>query len=350
MDLQTCLDYLKNYNGEEVSFMEVCGSHTEAIAKSGIKTIISDKIHLVSGPGCPVCVSPSGYVDKLVELAFSKDTVVATFGDMMRVPGSKGSLNDAAGQGADVTMVYSPMDVIKLAEESPDKTFVFAAVGFETTIPVYTLLLDHVVANDIKNIKLLTALKVMPPIIDWLCANNANVDGFIAPGHVSVITGSDYYIGLSKKHKIPFSVSGFKPEELVIGIYGLLKMWENKDTPDYKLVRNFYPSVVTAEGNAEAKRQINKYFTPAKARWRGIGDVDDSGLYLREEYLCYDAGSFNLDSDIKLNKACRCGDVLMGKIDSTECPLFGKLCTPTNPEGACMVSTEGSCYVKAITK
>ncbi len=348
MNLETCINYLKEYNGEPVTFMEVCGSHTEAILKSGIKSLISDKIRLVSGPGCPVCVSPSGYVDRLVSLSFDKNTAIVTFGDMMRVPGSASSLSIAKGEGADVRMVYSPMDIIKLADKEPDTTFVFAAVGFETTIPVYTLLLDYIIENDIKNIKLLTALKVMPPVIDYLCANNAKVDGFIAPGHVSVISGSDYYIDLSDKYKMPFAVCGFKPEELAVGIYGLLKMYENKDKVD--LVKNFYPSVVTNEGNVIAKEKILKYFKPGNARWRGIGDIEDSGLYLREEFSKYDAGSYNLDSDVKLNPACRCGDVLMGKIDSSECPLFNKVCTPGNPEGACMVSTEGACYVKATAK
>ena len=346
MNIETCINYLKEYDGEPVTFMEVCGSHTEAILKSGIKSLISDKIHLVSGPGCPVCVSPSGYVDRLVELALMPDTAVVTFGDMMRVPGSRGSLSTAKGEGADVRMVYSPMDVIKLAECEQATTFVFAAVGFETTIPVYTLLLDYVIEHDIKNIKLLTALKVMPPAIDYLCANNANVDGFIAPGHVSVISGSDYYVELSRKYRMPFAVCGFKPEELAVGIYGLLRMYENKDKVN--LVKNFYPSVVSNEGNVIAREKIAKYFKAGKARWRGIGDIDDSGLYLKEDYRIYDAGSLNLDSDVKLNPACRCGEVLMGKLDSRECPLFNKVCTPSNPEGACMVSTEGSCYVKAI--
>ena len=351
-DIKDYITYLKEYDGEEVTFMEVCGSHTAAIGKSGITNVISPKIHLVSGPGCPVCVSPSGYVDRLIELALTPDTTVATFGDLLRIPGSKESLNEAKGRGASVEMVYSPMDVIELAKANPDRTYVFGAVGFETTVPVYTVLLDKIIEENIDNIKLLTALKVMPPAVKFLCENGAKIDGFIAPGHVSVITGSHGFDELSKTYKVPFAVTGFSPKELVVGIYGLLKLWENRKELTQKgesLCGNFYTSVVTEDGNAKAKANIEKYFEPKAAVWRGMGELPDSGLYLREEYKRFDAGSFGLDEDQKINKACRCSEVLMGKISSQDCPLFGKVCTPLNPQGACMVSTEGSCHQKYVT-
>lgn len=347
------LEYLKNYDGADVTIMEVCGSHTAAIAKSGIKSVISPKIHLVSGPGCPVCVSPSGYVDKLIDLALNQGITIVTFGDLLRIPGSKYTLNEIKGQGGSVEMVYSPMDMIELAEKNPDRQYVFGAVGFETTIPVYTLLLDLIIDKKLENVKILTALKCMPPVIDWLCTNGAHIDGFIAPGHVSVITGKNAYIPLSDKYQIPFGITGFEPKELVAGIYGIVKLLENKDKytgQSGALVRNFYTSVVTDEGNAMALEKIDHYFEHGTAVWRGMGSIADSGLYLRKEYEKYDAGSRNLDDDKKINNACRCDQVLMGKISSKECPLFGKVCTPLNPQGACMVSSEGSCYQNYLNK
>jgi hydrogenase expression/formation protein HypD len=292
-------------------------------------------------------------VDRLVALAKEPDTTVCTFGDLLRIPGTKLSLNEAKGRGASVEMVYSPMDVIALAKEHPQHTYVFGAVGFETTIPVYTVLLEQMEAEGVENIRLLTALKVMPPVIDWLCDNGAQIDGFIAPGHVSVITGSKHFEALAKKYEIPFAVTGFSPKELVVGIYGLLRMWEEKNAilaRGESLAKNFYPSVVTAEGNEKAQAKVAKYFAPGPAVWRGMGEIADSGLYLREEYRKYDAGSFGLDEDNKINKACRCDQVLMGKISSYECPLFGKVCTPLNPQGACMVSSEGSCYQRYLNR
>ena len=353
MGIETYIEYLKNYDGPDVTFMEVCGSHTAAIAKSGITRVISDKIHLVSGPGCPVCVSPSGYVDKLIALAMEQDTTVCTFGDLLRIPGTKSSLNEAKGQGASVEMVYSPMDVVALAKEHPTHRYVFGAVGFETTIPVYTVLLEQLEAENIENVQILTALKVMPPVIGWLCDNGAHIDGFIAPGHVSVITGSKHFEALSRKYETPFAVTGFSPKELVVGIYGLLRMWEQKDrllAEGESLTGNYYPSVVTAEGNTIAQEKVAKFFAPGPAVWRGMGEIADSGLYLREAYRKYDAGSFGLDEDNKINKACRCDQVLMGKISSYECPLFGKVCTPLSPQGACMVSSEGSCYQRYLNR
>ena len=184
------IDYLKNYDGREMNIMEVCGSHTAAIAKNGIPRMLSPKIHLISGPGCPVCVTPSAYVDKLLELAENSKNCIATFGDLIRVPGSTKNLSIASGEGARVEMVYSPMDVISLAKENPDTNYIFAAVGFETTTPVYALLMETLIQEKIENVQLLTAIKTMPEVIDYVCASDSGVNAFIAPGHVSVVTGS----------------------------------------------------------------------------------------------------------------------------------------------------------------
>lgn len=336
--LKEITSYLREYDGDSMNIMEVCGSHTAAIAKSGIKSIISDKINLVSGPGCPVCVTPSAYVDKLISLALEEGNCIATFGDLMRVPGSEDSLNIAKGRGADVEMVYSPMDVVELAKKNPDKNYIFAAVGFETTTPVYALLLDTIVSEKIKNIKLLTAVKTMPAVIEHLLAEGAPIDGFLAPGHVCVVTGSKIFTPLAEKYDIPFAVSGFSGEEILEALYGLVKIKKGGR------VMNFYPKVVTEEGNTSAKSLIDKYFTPSAACWRGMGIIKGSGLKIRDEYSYLDAGSEGLNEDIKKNKACLCDQVLMGKKTPKDCPLFGKVCTPLTPQGACMVSEEGCCH------
>lgn len=339
MDINEVKSYLEHYDGPELSIMEVCGSHTAAIAKNGIGGLLSPKLHLVSGPGCPVCVTPSAYIDRLIELA-TEDAVIVTFGDLIRVPGSEKSLSMAQGEGARVEMVYSPMDIIPLAQREPERQFVFAAVGFETTTPVYALLLRELEEQRIDNVRLLTALKTMPPVIDYLCANQAPVQGFLAPGHVCVVTGSRAFLGLAETYGIPFGVSGFGAEEILVALYGIVRMCEAGKAR----VMNFYPSVVTEEGNLKAKELVRHYFTEADAAWRGMGIIERSGLMLRGEYECYDAGSLGLDEDQKKNQACRCDQVLMGKIRPKDCPLFKKVCNPMNPQGACMVSTEGACH------
>ncbi len=346
MEIVELVDFLKNYDGRKIRLMEVCGSHTHAIAKHGIRDLLSPQIELLSGPGCPVCVTPTAYIDKLIELSLEPNTTVATFGDLLRVPGSKESLNEAKGRGGSVEMVYSPMDVLALAQDHPDRKYVFAAVGFETTAPVYTLLLDNAIARGLDNIRILTALKTMPGAISFLCDNGAQIDGFIAPGHVSAVTGADYFNDLAAKYQIPFAVAGFGSKELVIAIYGLVQMVINGDNT----VKNYYTSVVDSGQNDIIEKQLAKYFRPADVVWRGMGIIPGSGLLLKEEFARFDAGSDGLDEDNKRNKACRCGEILMGKAKPHDCPLFGKVCTPMTPEGACMVSEEGSCFNAYLVK
>ncbi len=338
--------YLKEYDGKPITLMEVCGSHTAAVAKFGIRGLLSDKIRLVSGPGCPVCVTPSSYIDRLIALAKQKDTCVVTFGDLLRVPGSRGSLSGAKGEGASVKMVYSPMDMLEPARENPSTTYVFAAVGFETTAPVYTLLMEQAKKQEIRNIRLLTSLKMMPPVIDHLLKDGAAIDGFLAPGHVCAVTGSDAFLPLAKAYEIPFCVAGFTAQELLIAIYCLARMAREGRAG----VKNCYPSVVTADGNLTAKQKLAQYFTKQDAVWRGMGTVADSALVLREEYAQFDAGSGSLTEDCKLNPRCCCDAVLAGKMDSLSCPLFGAECTPGTPQGACMVSYEGSCYQRYLNR
>ena len=340
MDIEQVKQELRTYDGPKLTIMEVCGSHTEAIAQNGIEGLLSPKIRLVSGPGCPVCVTTSSYIDRLISLALEEQVTIVTFGDLLRVPGSSKSLSMIRGEGACVEMVYSPMDLIKLAKEHPEQNFVFAAVGFETTVPVYALLLQQLEEERIRNVKILTALKTMPAVIDYLCANNAPVQGFLAPGHVCTVTGSSIFDELSKRYKIPFAVAGFQAEEILIALYGIVKMYE-KNRP---AVMNFYPSVVTEKGNQKALSLVNHYFEQADASWRGMGIIKHSGLVLKESYAAFDAGSFGLNEDKKKNKGCCCEHVLMGKMKPADCPLFSVVCNPMNPQGACMVSTEGCCH------
>lgn len=338
MNITDITEFLSNYDGEELSFMEVCGTHTAAISENGIPSILSNKIKLISGPGCPVCVTVADYIDRLCTLALEDNTCVVTFGDLIRVPGSSSALQETKSKGGQIRMVYSPFEIIDLAEKDTDTTYVFAAVGFETTTPIYAVLLEKIIEEDIKNIRLLTALKTMPAAIDTLCQMGGKIDGFIAPGHVSVITGANEFKPLAEKYNLPFVVSGFKGEELLASIYALVKLkCQGK-------VLNLYKSAVTDTGNEKAKALVNKYFEPCDAVWRGIGRINNSGMALKKEYAAYDAGSRELIHDNVKNKKCRCGEVITGFSSPCDCPLFAKACTPENPQGACMVSNEGACF------
>ncbi|MDC7295277.1 hydrogenase formation protein HypD [Butyrivibrio sp. DSM 10294] len=336
-NLEEIITALKEYDGEEVRIMEVCGTHTAAISENGIPDMLSPKIKLISGPGCPVCVTVTAVIDKLVELAMREDTCVLTFGDLIRVKGTSKSLADAKADGAHVRMVYSPMESIKLAEEDPAHTYVFAAIGFETTTPVYAMLLEEAVKKDLKNLKLLTSLKTMPEVIRWVVTNGGGIDGFIAPGHVAAVTGSGIFEELSKELGIPFVVSGFEGAQLLMTIYALISMKGKTG------MKNLYKDVVSYEGNIKAQEVVNKYFEPSDSSWRGMGKIPGSGMTLRKEFSPFDAGSIGLDED-HMPPGCQCANVLVGKLRPYECPLFGKACTPDNAHGACMVSTEGSCY------
>ncbi len=346
MELDDIVAYLKSYHesNRKLTIMEVCGSHTAAIAKFGIREIISEQIHLISGPGCPVCVTPTAYIDRLIELSKGQHTCVVTFGDLLRVPGSAQTLNQAKAEGGAVQMVYAPVDMLGLAAKNPQITYVFAAVGFETTAPVYTLLLEEAKRRGLTNVKLLTALKTMPSALAWLCQNGARIDGFLAPGHVSAIMGSELFEPLASEYQKPFGVAGFGAEELLIAIYGLVAQIKSGKYD----VCNYYPAVVTAEGNLIAQEKLAEYFEAGDATWRGMGNISGSGLYLKECYQEFDAGSRNLTADQKMNQHCCCDQVLMGKMESQQCPLFRKACTPAKPQGACMVSLEGSCYQKYL--
>ena len=329
--------------------MEICGSHTAAIAGNGICSLLSERIRLVSGPGCPVCVTPSSYIDRLIDLCLTPGTCVVTFGDLIRVPGSSMSLQQASGMGGRVKMVYSPMDVFPLAQKDPNTTFVFAAVGFETTAPVYALMVQQILEDRVENIKLLTALRTMPGVIDRLCAEGADIQGFLAPGHVAVVTGSRIFEPLASKYSIPFGVAGFTGVQILTALCGIVKAC-GKMQDGGSPVMNFYPSVVTREGNTMAQKLVDRYFDRSDAVWRGMGTIAGSGRLLRREFADLDAGSRDLTEDRKVNAGCCCDKVLTGKMKPTQCPLFHKECSPLRPQGACMVSTEGSCYTYYVNR
>ena len=339
--LQEIIAYLKNYSGETVKLMEVCGTHTASIFRNGIRSLISDKIKLISGPGCPVCVTPAVYIDRVVELSKTPNHVVYSFGDMLKVPGTEMSLSEAKAGGARVELMYSPLDVLDKARENPDMTHVIGAVGFETTVPPYALLVKRAKEEGIKNIKLLTSLKTIIPALEWICNAGEDIDAFICPGHASVIIGDEVYEPLAKKYRKPFVVAGFEAEHILLVIYDIVRQLEQNRNE----VHNLYQNVVRHAGNVKAREVIFEVFEPGAATWRGLGSIENSGLYLRDEYKEYEGGSFGLDADISKSKVCRCGEVIIGRINPDECPLFAKICNPSNPMGPCMVSSEGSCGI-----
>lgn len=338
MDIEEIKHALKTYSGKPLTFMEVCGTHTAAISENGIPSLLSDRIHLVSGPGCPVCVTVTEYIDKLCALSLEPHTCVVTFGDMIRVPGSTFSLAEMKAKGGCVRMVYSPLEILPLAEAKKATRFVFAAVGFETTTPVYAVLIEEAIRRSLTNIQLLTALKTMPPVIETLCQSNHAIDGFIAPGHVAVITGEAPFQELAARYRLPFVISGFTGEELLGTIYALTRL------AGKGICKNLYPCAVQSGGNIKAQHLVQKYFEPCDAAWRGLGRIKNSGMALKASYAAFDAGSKTLLQDTAAKNGCACASVIAGLKKPFECKLFGKVCTPEYPQGACMVSGEGSCH------
>ena len=331
------VSFLKKYDGKDVTIMEVCGSHTAAIEKNGIRSMLGAPINLISGPGCPVCVTVTAYIDKLIELSRDDKNVIVTFGDLIRVPGSSASLYDAKAGGADIRMVYSPLDILKLARADRERVYIFAAVGFETTAPVYAMLVRNALEEGLDNVRLLTSLKTMPPVVEWVCKNSGVIDGFIAPGHVCAVTGYGIFEEIAQKYTLPFVAAGFDGSQILTALYALIKLRGRG------VVKNVYTGVVSRDGNPEAISAINDTFAPGDASWRGMGRIEGSALYLREEYSSFDAGSRGLDED-RENSGCHCARILTGREKSRDCPLFGTACTPASPKGACMVSQEGACF------
>ena len=334
-------DLTARIDSKEISIMEVCGTHTMSISRYGIHGIVPDKMRLISGPGCPVCVTPVGYIDAAMELA-RKGCVICTFGDMLNVPGSDGTLALSRSQGAAVEVCYSPDQAIEIAIEKPDMEIVFLAVGFETTVAPVTSIIPSAIARGVTNISLLTAFKLVPPALEALMSDEElNIQGFLCPPHVSAITGSDAYRPVVEKYRIPCVVAGFEPLDILMGIEGIVRQLAD----DAPCVENQYSRVVKAGGNPIARKVMDKYLQVVDATWRGVGTIPQSGLGIRSDYVQYDAA---IRHDVSIeggheDPACKCGNVIVGKITPVDCPLFGKGCTPEHPVGPCMVSSEGSC-------
>ena len=338
------LEAIGRLNVGSVKLMEVCGTHTMAIAKAGIKSLLPENVQLLSGPGCPVCVTPAEVIDQILDLAMEPGLILASYGDMLRVPGSKpgDSLLRRRALGARVEIVYSPMDAIEIAKQNPDRQVAFLGVGFETTAPGTAAALLSAKEQGVRNFSLWSMLKLVEPALRALMAMEGfSVQGFLCPGHVGTIIGERGFAFLPAEYGMPAVISGFEPEDILLSIYRLLRQIEEK-TPR---VENEYTRAVSKNGNALARQILREAFEPRADLWRGLGRIEGSGLGLREELREFDAQQrFGL-TELPAPKptACRCGEVITGRLSPGGCPLFGKACTPEDPVGPCMVSSEGAC-------
>lgn len=342
-DLKRYADKLKGLKLErDAKIMEVCGTHTTEFFRTGVKDIFPGRLTLVDGPGCPVCVTPNEYLDRAFAIAGQYGAVIATFGDMMRVPSSYSSLQQEKAAGVDVEVVYSPMDALQLARDHPEKEVIFLSVGFETTIPAEAAALIQARKENITNFSLLAGNKLTPPAVRaLLVSGEVKIDGFILPGHVSVITGIRAWRFTAGEFGKPAVIAGFSSKDLLLGTLLLLKLIKEA-RPE---VVNEYAEAVSEAGNRKAQEIMDQVFETCEAGWRGIGQIPESGKRLRPEFKDFDAQQrFPVSLPPPQEpKGCRCGDVLRGLILPPDCPLFGKACTPRQPVGACMVSSEGSC-------
>lgn len=330
-------DIITSYNGKKLRIMEVCGTHTHEIFRLGIRKILPEQIELISGPGCPVCVTPVGFIDEACFLALEKNAMICTFGDLIRVPGTQMSLAGARSKGGKIQAVYSPLDAVKIAEENPDTQVVFLAVGFETTTPSACLAVKKAKEKNLGNFSILGANKTMPNAYKVL---KDSADVFLYPGHVNAITGTKVCEDLCRQG-VSGVVTGFTAAELLTALAASIELSQRGEP----FFRNCYPRVVKAEGNISAIKLMENVMEPCDSEWRGLGVIPMSGMKLKSEYEDFDARiKFNMPKiEGKPNPACRCGEVLQGKCKPSDCKVFGKGCTPLHPIGACMVSNEGAC-------
>jgi hydrogenase expression/formation protein HypD len=323
------------------TFMEVCGGHTAAIHRFGIPSLLPQGIRLISGPGCPVCVTSATYIDQMVALSFIKGVAVTTFGDLMRVPGTAGSLSEARAEGADVRVVLSAYEALEIARSNPNLKVIFPAIGFETTAPGTAITVLEAEAEGTRNFFVLNAHKVMPPAMEEIIKGGSKIDGFICPGHVSVITGSSAFEFIPGKYNLACVITGFEPTDILTSILMLIRQ-VNSHRPGVEIQ---YNRAVTRTGNSRAQKFMDEVFEPCDAWWRGLGIIPSGGLKLREKFTGFDAGaSFHTEvAHSEPDTACICGDILRGTRTPGECALFASACTPDRPSGACMVSDEGAC-------
>ncbi len=327
--------------GRRVQIMEVCGSHTMAIGRYGIRQLLPESVELISGPGCPVCVTDPGYIDTAIMLA-GRGAILATFGDMIRVPGSDSDLTRCRSAGGDVRVCYAPSAAVDLARNHPEREVVFLAVGFETTVAPVVSVIDEARHAGVRNLSLLTAFKLVPPALRALLTDkDIKIDAFLCPAHVSAIIGSQAYVPFAAEYHVPCVVAGFEPLDILFGVYGI----HGQVLKSEARVENQYARVVRPGGNPKAQARMAQYLGPVDAVWRGIGVIPASGLGLRAEFAVYDAEKkFSVPvRPGRQHAGCRCGDVIKGKLRPTACGLFATVCTPDQPVGPCMVSAEGTC-------
>ena len=336
------IETIRNVSTRPVRIMEVCGTHTVSIFRAGIRSVLPETISLISGPGCPVCVTDQREIDAFIALARTPGVMVTTFGDLMRVPGTESSLLQERSRGRDVRMVYSTMDALDLARKHPEKKVVFLGVGFETTAPTVAAVIALAAGQGVGNFSIYSAHKVVPPALCALMETpGVRIDGFLLPGHVSVIIGTEAFRPFVETYGIPCVVAGFEPVDILQGVASLAALIEAGEAG----LGNAYPRAVTDQGNVRAWEVLKTVFEPADAAWRGIGTIAGSGLRIREAFADFDAGRlFDLDLPESTDPpGCACGEILTGIKSPPQCPLFRKRCTPMNPVGPCMVSSEGTC-------
>ncbi len=333
---------IRRISTRKIRLMEVCGTHTVSIFRSGIRSLLPETITLLSGPGCPVCVTAQSEIDAFIALARTEDVIITTFGDLMRVPGTVSSLQKQRAEGRDIRIVYSTMDAVDVARKNPDKKVLFIGVGFETTAPTIAAAIVTARRTGLNNFFVYSAHKLVPPALTALMSlPGVSVDGFLLPGHVSVIIGLDGYRDFFETHRIPCVVAGFEPTDLLHSIAMLVEQVETGEPA----LENAYGRAVTDVGNPAARKLLQEVFKTADVAWRGIGVIDGSGLKIREPYAAFDAEKmFALAlPETEEQKGCACGEILTGAKIPPECALYKKICTPIDPVGPCMVSSEGTC-------
>ncbi|MBW2090957.1 MAG: hydrogenase formation protein HypD [Deltaproteobacteria bacterium] len=333
---------IRRISSRPARIMEFCGGHTVAIMKNGIRQLLPPQVQLLSGPGCPVCVTATTDLNKAISLARLPDVIVTTFGDLLRVPGSKTSLQKVRAEGGDVRVVYSAQDALTIAQRHPEKSIVFVGIGFETTAPTIAASILEAEKREIKNYFVLSLHKLCPPVMKALLdSGEVMIDGIICPGHVSVIIGTRPYEFIPREYGIACAVSGFEPLDILRCVELLVMQIENRQPT----VENAYQRAVKPQGNQEALRIMERVFEPGSAEWRGMGEIPDSGFLIKKEYDRFDAEkAFDIKSEPGYDPAgCICGDILRGIKTPVNCGLFGGDCVPEHPVGPCMVSSEGSC-------
>ena len=336
------LEEIKKTVTQPWSIMEVCGGQTHSLVKNGIIDMLPEEITMIHGPGCPVCVTPLNLIDKAIHLALKEGAILCSFGDMLRVPGSKINLLEAKAKGADVRVLYSPLEAVKIAEENPDKDVVFFAVGFETTAPANALSVIHAHRKGLLNYSILASHVLVPPAMKAVIDDEeSQIDGFLAAGHVCTIMGNAEYYPLSEKHKVPIVVTGFEPLDVLQGILMVIRQLEAHKAG----VENQYSRIVKEEGNIEAQKMIFEVFEVKNQMWRGIGEIPESGYAVKAKYARFDAmKKYNITTEeASEHPDCISGQIMKGIKKPYECAQFGKKCKPTFPLGAPMVSSEGAC-------